>query len=110
MLKKTILSFFILLVLFINTNICKAETSKDLNDTSINVTINNDLFKEIKRYYNDNIAVHLNWFKDNVKPKIENVFNKITSAEEFSKEKEEIKNELPSFIEQIFNFFKSFKN
>lgn len=110
MFKKIILSFFILVALFINTTNCRADTSVDLNDTSVDIKINSDLLKEIKRYYNDNIAIHINWFKDNVKPKIENVFNKIISKEEYSKEKEEIKNEFPNFLEQISNFFKSFIN
>lgn len=101
--KKITFLLFISLTLFFTTDVCNAEIST-------NKVINNDLTEEIKRYYNDNIDIYVVWFKDNIKPKVENAFNKIIPQEEFAKEKEEIKEELPIFLNQIFSFFKSFFN
>lgn len=101
--KKITFLLFISLTLFFTTDICRAEVSTS-------EPINNALTKEIERYYNDNINVYVVWFKDNIKPKVENAFNKIIPQEEFAKEKEEIKEELPIFFNQIFSFFKSFFN
>ena len=43
------------------------------------------------------------WFNENIKPKI-------LSFEEYSKEKEEIKKEIPGIVEKLSKFFKDIKS
>jgi glycosylphosphatidylinositol transamidase (GPIT) subunit GPI8 len=118
MFKKILISFSILLTLFININICSADTSSEDKENVKNIAhqfvdiLFSDFFDNVKKAYNENVAIHYNktheWFDKNIKPKIENILSKTSSTDEYLKEKEEIKSELPGFLEQVSNFFKSF--
>jgi len=118
MFKKVIISIFILLTLFININVYAAtsqeneEDIKNITQNYINKLFTDVVLKNIKDAYDENIGVHYNkmaiWFEENIKPKIENTLNKVISSEEYSKEKEELKNELPDIFSKLSNFFKNF--
>ena len=61
-------------------------------------------------FYNQYFAVYYSkiydCFKETVYPKVQTFLSEITSSEEYQKEKEELKEDFPSFWEKITNLFK----
>lgn len=81
----------ILLILFVNINACYAATEISFFENAKN------------EYMITPYNKMCDWFNENIKPKI-------LSFEEYSKEKEEIKKEIPGIVEKLSKFFKDIKS
>ncbi|MDD4358645.1 MAG: hypothetical protein PHY30_02400 [Candidatus Pacebacteria bacterium] len=110
MFKKAIISLLISLILLTSINVYASSSNEEergIASEFIEVIFNGTLLGTVK----ENIAVHYNkmyaWFKENIEPKIEDIFDKVKASEEYSKEKEELKGELPSIFEKICDLFHS---
>lgn len=114
MFKKAIISLLISLILLTSINVYASSSNEEergIASEFIEVIFNGTLLGTVKEIYEENIAVHYNkmyaWFKENIEPKIEDIFDKVKASEEYSKEKEELKGELPSIFEKICDLFHS---
>lgn len=108
---KKITIFIFTFLLLLNINFCQAETVEeiDLNgqkiaEQLIDKIFSIDFLNEMKIVWDENFSIYYDWFKLNIKPKIADVLEKITSTEEYAKEKEELKNEIPTVFDKIMNF------
>jgi len=115
MFKKILVSMIISL-LIISTNVSATElpeTEEDVKNIGIeimNQVFSKSFFDTFKENYNKYFSVYYTnlyeCFKEIVYPKVQTFLSEITSSEEYQKEKEELKEDFPSFWEKITNLFK----
>ncbi|MDD3085008.1 MAG: hypothetical protein PHU32_03945 [Candidatus ainarchaeum sp.] len=116
--KLTILTFIFSLLFIFNINSCKAETideitiedGQEIAEKLVDKVFSIEFLNEVKKVWDENFSIYYDWFKANIGPKIANAVEKVTTTEEYSKETEDLKNELPGILEKIFNFFKELNN